>query len=193
MIAVFAGRKFRLTSPFGDRVLNGKKEFHKGYDLVGVDSKVVIAAAGGTVIRSRMITDKSNRTWEFGNYVCIYGDDGRYYYYCHLASRAVSCGQRVQAGDKLGVMGATGYAFGAHLHFEIRDAEGTSICPEAIVGIPNAEGSYELPNELEADIAYLVSVGVINTPEYWEGTAPTVRYLPQLLHKIVSRMKGERP
>ena len=139
----FKGTQVKLTSGYGNRVLNGKANFHAGYDLVGIGSRTVVAAVGGTVVVSRIITDKSNRTWEWGNYVCVRGDDGRQYYYCHLASRTVEKGTRVKVGDKLGVMGNTGYSFGAHLHFEVREKDGrTTVNPEAVLGIPNREGVY---------------------------------------------------
>ena len=120
MIIPFETDRVKLTSPYGERVLNGEKNFHSGYDLVGIGSKNVTAAEGGTVVRARIITDKSNLTWQWGNYVCIKTASGQYHYYCHLDSRTVREGQTVRAGEKLGVMGNTGYSFGAHLHFEVR-------------------------------------------------------------------------
>ena len=143
IIIPFDTLQVKLTSPYGSRTLNGKANFHAGYDLVGIGSRTVVAAVGGTVVVSRIITDKSNRTWEWGNYVCVRGDDGRQYYYCHLASRTVEKGARVKVGDKLGVMGNTGYSFGAHLHFEVREKDGrTTVNPEAVLGIPNRAGVY---------------------------------------------------
>lgn len=186
----FKGARVKLTSGYGKRTLNGKANFHAGYDLVGVDSREVTAAVGGKVAVSRIITDKSNRTWEWGNYVCVHGDDGRYYYYCHLASRAVAKGARINAGDKLGVMGNTGYAFGAHLHFEVREADGkTTVSPEAVLGIPNRVGVYTAEKStLDADLAKLVAAKVITSPDYWKKTAPTVRYLPELLHNMAEAL-----
>ena len=186
MIVPFTTDRVRLTSGYGSRTVNGKTDFHAGYDLVGIGSHNVTAAVSGKVAVSRIITDKSNRTWEWGNYVCIRGDDGRYYYYCHLAARAVSKGEAVRAGDVLGVMGSTGYAFGAHLHFEVREADGrTTVNPEAVLGIPNRAGVYTAETStLDADLAKLVSAKIITSPDYWKKTAPTVRYLPELLHNM---------
>lgn len=190
IIIPFDAHEVKLTSPYGSRTLNGKANFHAGYDLVGIGSRTVVAAVGGTVVVSRIIADKSNRTWEWGNYICVRGDDGRQYYYCHLASRAVAKGARINAGDKLGVMGSTGYAFGAHLHFEVREADGrTTVNPEAVLGIPNREGVYtaEKPS-LDADLAKLVAAKIITSPAYWKKTAPTVRYLPELLHNMAEAL-----
>lgn len=150
MIIPFACNSVKVTSPFGARVLNGRTETHSGYDLVGVGSWDVTAAVGGTVVQSRIVTDKSNTTWQWGNYVCIRTADGQYHYYCHMKSRAVQKGQTVKAGDKLGVMGNTGYSFGAHLHFEVRAADGkTKLSPETVLGIPNKAGTYKLTSAEE--------------------------------------------
>ena len=81
-----------------------------------------------------------------------YGPDGEYTgdffnvedYYCHLAagSLLVRVGQRVQAGTALGTMGNTGYSFGAHTHFEVRNAYGTPVDPASYAGVRNAVGTY---------------------------------------------------
>lgn len=135
--------KNRVTSPFGTRTLNGRACGHSGIDIVGVDSTEVRAVCGGKVLRSGLVTDRANRTWEWGNYVCVQSSDGMLFYYCHMDSRAVNAGETVRAGDKLGVMGNTGYSFGAHLHFEVRNVARTSIDPCPILGIPNSVGMYE--------------------------------------------------
>lgn len=188
MIIPFDTNTVRVTSPYGTRTLNGAKDNHAGYDMVGVGSSTVVAAVGGTVVTSRIVTDKSNLTWQWGNYVCIKTDAGQYHYYCHLDSRAVSQGQKVKAGDKLGVMGNTGYSFGAHLHFEVRKSDGkTTLSPEGVLGIPNVVGHYKA-SELDSDIAKLQRNGVLTTPEYWAQVANTVRYLPELIHNMAKKL-----
>ena len=186
----FNSDSVKVTSPFGKRILNGSADNHTGYDLVGVGSYDVCAVEGGRVVRSRIVTDKANPTWQWGNYVCVQTSSGRYHYYCHLASRSVSEGQTVKRGDKLGVMGNTGYSFGAHLHFEVREADGkTNVSPEGVLGIPSKSGSYSL-SALEKDIRALYREGIVNTPEYWEKNAQSFRYLPELLHNMAKRVKN---
>ena len=138
---IYSGR-FSVTSPYGQRWLNGASENHKGIDVVGIEEKFVCAVRPGVVGASQIITDNSNKTWEWGNYVRIDGDDGMYYYYCHLDRRLVSVGQRVRVGDHLGVEGNTGYSFGSHCHFEVRNLSGWSVDPSVYLGIPNAAGQY---------------------------------------------------
>lgn len=190
----FNSNSVRLTSPYGKRTINGATDNHKGYDLVGVGSSDVTAVIGGSVSQSRIVTDKSNLTWQWGNYVTVKGDDGNYYYYCHLASRAVKKGQRINAGDKIGVMGATGYVFGAHLHFEVRKSDGkTAISPEIVTGIPNKVGTHtntvDNRSQLEKDIDVLVKHKIISTPEYWEQNANKMKYLPELIHNMAEAIR----
>ena len=137
---IYSG-KFKVTSPFGMRVLNGEREDHRGIDVVGLGDKHICAVAGGTVVSSAIITDRSNLTWQWGNYVCVLVEDGRRYYYCHMERRLVSVGQRVNAGDHLGIEGNTGYSFGSHCHFEVRE-NGVSVDPAPFLGIVNAVGTY---------------------------------------------------
>ena len=131
----------RVSSPFGCRMLFGKRVYHKGVDLVGTD-KTVRAVVGGVVGQSTIITDPKNRTSEWGNYVRIDGEDGRLYYYCHLSKRIVSRGDKVSVGDVLGIEGSTGKSTGSHLHFEVRE-NGKSIDPTAILGIKNIVGTVQ--------------------------------------------------
>jgi len=133
--------KFKVTSPFGRRVLNGQPGDHKGIDVVGLGDKHVCAVVSGTVAASTMILDKSDRTWEWGNYVRVDGVDGRRYYYCHLSKRLVKAGQQVKVGDHLGIEGNTGYSFGSHCHFEVREND-VIINPAPFLGIPNKAGTY---------------------------------------------------
>ena len=85
------------------------------------------------------------------------GNDNRKYYYCHLAagSLRVRAGQRVQAGTALGTMGNTGYSFGAHTHFEVRNAYGTPIDPAGYAGVRNAVGTYTDTTDKEDDMKFL--------------------------------------
>ena len=125
---IFKGRN-RVTSGFR---LSARPS-HNGIDLVGDDDKTVHAVAGGTVGFAGIVSKSAGGlTWQWGYYVCIDGNDGRKYYYCHL----------VQAGTALGTMGNTGYSFGAHTHFEVRNAYGTPVDPASYAGVRNAVGTY---------------------------------------------------
>ncbi len=181
--------KVKITSHFGTRTLNGKKDNHPGYDMVGVGSYDICSVCPGKVTRSRIVTDKSNATWQWGNYVCVQGDDGRQYYYCHMKSRSVKVGDRVSEGTKLGVMGNTGYSFGAHLHFEVREG-GKAICPDKLLGIENKTGTYSLPaiSDYPSAIAHLAEKGVIASPEYWLKRENIDPWFSQLMIKVAKNI-----
>lgn len=138
MNLLFNGRN-RVTS--GYRL--PERPDHNGLDIVGDDSKDILSPVEGVVRSSTIVTNKSDATWEWGNYVRIDDKNGNRYYFCHMASRAVKAGDGVKIGDKLGVMGNTGYSFGAHTHFEMRKPDGkTRLNPAEFLGIPNKRGTY---------------------------------------------------
>ena len=134
--------QFIAASPYGMRKdpITGEEVWHSGFDLIGLDSLEVRSPVNGTVLRSRMVTDKSNRTWEWGNYVSIAGEDGYTYYLCHLSKRCVEQGETVRAGQVIGIEGSTGRSTGSHLHFEVRDSSGTAVDPAHFLGIPSQVG-----------------------------------------------------
>lgn len=134
--------KVTLTSHFGWRTLNGQRDYHKGVDLSGTD-KTLVAPCDGVIGSSTIITDKSNLTWQWGNYIRIDTADGLKIFMCHMASRKVKVGQKVKAGDVVGVEGNTGYSFGSHCHFEVRK-NGESVDPTPYLGIPNEWGQYDI-------------------------------------------------
>ena len=134
--------KYKITSPYGNRVLNGKTEFHKGVDLVGIDDKTVYAPCDGVIGTSTRVYVGATAEW--GNYIRLDSADGKYsIFMCHLKSRAVVKGQKVAKGQKLGVMGSTGKSTGAHTHFEVRKkGTSTAVNPSDVFGIPNKVGTY---------------------------------------------------
>lgn len=75
----------------------------------------VVASAGGTVSTVANLGDTS-----YGKYVVIDHGGGWKTYYAHLNSFAVSQGQSISKGDKVGTVGSTGGSTGPHLHFEQR-------------------------------------------------------------------------
>ena len=183
----FISGAFRVTSAYGDRPSLG--DFHRGIDLVGLDEdNIVCAVEPGKVIQSRIITDRSNRTWEWGNYVAIRHSDGTTAYYCHLDSRSAAVGQKVLAGQKIGVMGNTGRSFGAHLHFEIRNILGISFNPAGWLGIPNFDGAVvEIPVDTEPDYIAMI-VERCGLEEQTEIYLREYKYAADLGRKLYEQM-----
>lgn len=69
-----------------------------------------------------------------GNHVVVAMGHGRYAFYAHLqpGSIRVEVGQRVKAGEVIGLLGNSGNSDGPHLHFHIMDGPG----PLASNGLP---------------------------------------------------------
>lgn len=190
-LSPFESYKYRMTSPFGQRVLNGKSEFHGGVDLVGVGGTAVCSVCDGTVVQSRIVTDKSNLTWQWGNYVAVQAKDGTVIYYCHLASRAVKKGDKVKAGQRIGIMGNTGYSFGAHLHFEVR-RNNVKINAADYLGIPNKTGTYSIrPLTAEAYVDKIVKKVGFDKPDDVKKALLGVKHScpDELYRKIYEKMK----
>lgn len=172
MVSCFKG-KFKVTSPRGYRTIYGAKEYHGGLDLVGVTDKTVYAVADGVV---DAVPYEQNG---FGYYVRQLLPDGRRIYYGHMmaGSIVVKAGESIKKGQKLGVMGATGRATGAHTHLELRPkgASKTSLDIAVFTGIPNAVGTYEYKEDAmehhfkdcanhwaEKEIDELCDMGIVN-------------------------------
>lgn len=114
---------------------------HNGIDLVGAGYTLdyVVAHSDGTVVGVVSNCNRNtSKTGEriYGNYIKIKHENGMFTFYAHLkyGSVAVKVGDKVSKGTVLGYMGNTGYSFGAHLHFEVRNVNNVQIDPTAYVG-----------------------------------------------------------
>ena len=115
---------------------------HDGLDLVGLESKEIHATVNG-IIHHAGWENPSNHSQGFGQYVCIKGDDGLFYYYGHLSELKVKAGDKVKITDVIGIEGSTGYSTGSHCHYEIRGAfyKGAKVYNVSnMSGIPNNPG-----------------------------------------------------
>ena len=103
-----------VTSPYGNRtgIFAGR---HLGMDLVSND-KNIYAAGDGVVTRANTETlggkviEITHTTSDGKRYISQYG---------HLSQFLVSVGDRVKAGEIIGIMGDTGKTSGVHLHFQM--------------------------------------------------------------------------
>lgn len=116
---------------------------HTGSDYgagswTGMDAgRDIAASAAGTVIATNDGVDDRCSTGDceggggLGNYVKIQHADGKQTWYGHLKiwSVAVSTGQYVSCGQKLGEMGSSGYSTGPHVHFTAANTSGSRVDP----------------------------------------------------------------
>lgn len=86
---------------------------HSGIDIVDYYGSPIIAADSGTVVLAGWY-------YGYGNCVIIQHSNGLATLYGHMSYIHVYTGEYVTQGQQIGDMGATGYAQGVHLHFEIR-------------------------------------------------------------------------
>lgn len=104
-------------------------EFHEGVDLAADYGQAVRAAAAGTVVSA---------TYDggYGNKIVIDHGNGYSTWYAHLSQMTVSVGEHVYKGEGIGEAGATGFATGPHLHYQVMH-DGTPVNPTPfLTGVP---------------------------------------------------------
>jgi murein DD-endopeptidase MepM/ murein hydrolase activator NlpD len=101
---------------------------HHGIDMPNSVGETVRAAAAGTVLWAA--EGVFQNSYSYGNVVLLqhefsYRGQTLYTLYAHLSAALVQAGQHVEAGDAIGLVGATGNVSGPHVHFEVRLGENT--------------------------------------------------------------------
>lgn len=115
--------KFRLTGKFGE--LSPVRDFqaHSGIDLAMPEGTTLRSIADGVVDR---VYDGSGA---IGKGLSVQMPDGTRTIYGHMNEVKAHIGDKVNVGQILGESGNTGNSTGPHLHFSIRNPEGTFIDP----------------------------------------------------------------
>lgn len=109
----------RRTTAFAERIIykypGGKESTttHAGIDFGIPTGTEIVAPANGKVL---LAENRIATGWT----IIIEHLPGLYSMYYHMSQLKVKEGQNVQQGDLLGLSGATGFATGPHLHWEIR-------------------------------------------------------------------------
>lgn len=124
-----------LSSSTGNRAdpFTGEKDYHPGLDISADKGDPVYSTADGKVVNA-------SAAGNYGNLVIVdhgYGLETRY---GHLSAFKVKVGQTVKRGDLLGLVGSTGRATGAHLHYEVR-ANGRILNPLQLLLNPRRNGN----------------------------------------------------
>lgn len=113
----------KLSSTFKMRVhpITGVYKLHTGIDIPAPKGTNFLAANDGVVVKAEYNT-------AYGNMVMIDHGGGVSTLYAHGSEIKVTLGQTVKKGDVVLLVGDTGYATGAHGHFEVR-INGTPVDP----------------------------------------------------------------
>lgn len=148
-------KAYKVTSDYGDRSFpyNG---FHKGIDIVPADDTTptdVKSTISGTIVNVKADVPNSdtatndNGSWKYkgsnstGNMVAIKSDDGKVVKNMHLKAGSIPSsikeGEHIEAGDKIGEVGSTGWSTGPHLHYQVEDENGNSINPSSDINTSN--------------------------------------------------------
>lgn len=122
-------RGYRINSLFGLRRLGGegKSRPHRGVDIAAPTGTGVFSSAEGEVIRT------GYQPTGYGRFIELRHPNGMTSLYAHLSRIDVASGDRVSGGERIGLVGSTGYSTGPHLHFEIK-RDGVHVNPSRVVG-----------------------------------------------------------
>lgn len=117
-----------VSSKYGWRILSGSRVFHAGLDIAtGGKPGNVHAMYAGTVervVKNRKPGNRVTDSYAPGrtpNYVSVRNPDGELQFYGHTFA-SVTPGQKVVAGQKIGVTDLSGNTTGYHCHFECWDS-----------------------------------------------------------------------
>ncbi len=120
-----------VTSPFGYRIhpVTGTAQGHAGTDFAADCNQPQYAPAAGVATYWYSVSCGIGLDINLG-YI-----DGHSYNItlCHMSGRAVGDGASVSRGQVVGYTGATGYATGCHVHFEVT-RDGVNIDPMSLPG-----------------------------------------------------------
>jgi len=117
-------RRTYLASPLAfSRVSSGfNMRFHPIFQTWRAHLGVDYAATQGTSVRcvGAGVIESAGNMGGYGNAVVVKHSNGHSTVYAHLSKMTVRRGQVVSQGQTIGLVGATGWATGPHLHFEFR-------------------------------------------------------------------------
>lgn len=126
-------QQFRIDQGYGGHFSHRDGQNRYAVDFAADIGTPVLAARDGVVMQVESDFDKAGLNLErYGgraNFVRILHDDGTMTLYAHLKSEGalVRVGQRVRAGQQIGLSGNTGFTTGPHLHFAVQVNRGMKL------------------------------------------------------------------
>ena len=120
----------RIDQGYGGSFSHGDPENRHAVDFAAPIGTPVLAARGGTVMQVESGFDAAGLDREAlggrANFIRLLHEDGAMTLYAHLKPGGVlvRVGQRVSAGQQIGLSGNTGFSTGPHLHFVVQANRG---------------------------------------------------------------------
>ena len=137
-------KDWKVTSPFGYRMhpIKKTKKHHNGVDIwQGKEPSYLEAWADGKVIAVKPNDNPNSAGHSVIVQSTVMGKKVTWtYFHMVKGSIKVKAGQKIEAGTIIGKMGATGFATGKHLHWEIWAGH---IKAQPMAGFHNGKGYYD--------------------------------------------------
>jgi hypothetical protein len=140
--------KFRLTGKFGELSPVRNMQPHSGIDLQMPEGTTLRSVADGVVDRVY------DGTGLIGKGLSVQMPDGTRAIYGHLNEVKAHVGDHVNAGDIVGLSGNTGNSTGPHLHFGLKDANGSVLDPT-----PYADKLASISGEHLGPLGKVIAIG----------------------------------
>jgi murein DD-endopeptidase MepM/ murein hydrolase activator NlpD len=171
--------RLHITSGFGYRIhpTLGTRMFHSGIDYRGSVGTPVYAVADGFVVQSSFNDDS-------GNFIAVKHSDNSQSWYLHLSQRGAGTGQRVKGRQIIGKVGNTGRSNGPHLHFAIKQPNGSWMNPalKRMIATPKLEGAKlaALKEQVKNIKEILTKTEVAESKSINDTTEATVKWVEAL-------------
>lgn len=129
----FDARRFQVTQAPQGRFSHDDAENRDAVDFALPEGTPVLAARAGKVMQVQGNFSGNGRDpardRERANFIRVLHEDGSMAVYAHLRENGVlvRSGQRVEAGQRIGVSGNTGFSTAPHLHFVVQANAGMQL------------------------------------------------------------------
>lgn len=129
----FDARRFQVSQAPQGRFSHNDAENRDAIDFALPEGTPVLAARAGKVMQVQGNFSGNGqdplRDRERANFIRVLHEDGSMAVYAHLRENGVlvRSGQRVEAGQRIGVSGNTGYSTAPHLHFVVQANAGMQL------------------------------------------------------------------
>lgn len=148
----FSAKRFQVTQAPQGRFSHTDAENRDAIDFALAEGTPVLAARAGRVMQVQGNYDGNGqdpvRDRARANFIRILHEDGSMAVYAHLQANGVlvRSGQRVEAGQRIGLSGNTGFSTAPHLHFVVQANSGMQL-RSLPVRIVTAQGELHFARE----------------------------------------------